>query len=64
MEQKVFTAEEWYEIGNGFRREGRFGDAINAYRKSAELNPDGPAMTAIEILNDILDYRNTDLINP
>lgn len=61
-EQK--TALYWYEEGNRLRQAGDFGGAINAYKKSCEIDPESPAATVITILNDILAYRNTDLINP
>lgn len=64
MDDKRLTATQWYEIGNEFRKRGDFGEAINAYGKSKELDPNGPATVAIEIIQDILAYRNTDLINP
>ena len=63
MEQEK-TAQQWYEIGNKFRKKGIFGEAINAYNKSVMLDPNSPAKVSIEILNEILAYRNTDLINP
>lgn len=64
MENKELTAQEWYQKGNELRQRGEFGEAINAYRRSCELDPKSPAAAAIVLLNDILDYRNTDLINP
>ncbi len=58
------TSNDWYIKGNELRKAGLFGEAINAYRKACELDPESPAGAVIEIINDILDYRNTDLINP
>ena len=58
------TWEGWYELGTKLRREQRFGDAINAYEKSRELNPEGPAGAAIETVYNILRFVNKDLMNP
>ena len=54
----------YYLRGNIYRKMNLFGDALNDYHKALELNPQSPASVAIEILNDILEYRNTDLLNP
>ena len=40
------------------------GDAINAYNKAKMIDPTGPAATAIEAIYEILNYRNTDMMNP
>ena len=64
MEKENMTAKDWFEKGNEYRQQGLFGEAINAYKKSQELDPDGPAGTVIDLVNSILAYRNTDLINP
>ena len=54
----------YYLRGNIYRKMNLFGDALNDYHKALELNPQSPAIVAIEILNDILEYRNMDLLNP
>ncbi|HUW05040.1 MAG TPA: tetratricopeptide repeat protein [Williamwhitmania sp.] len=57
--------EAYYILGNIARRETNFGHAINCYTKALEINPENTsAISAIEMLNEILAYRNTDLINP
>ncbi len=54
-----------YLLGNIARREGKFAQAINFYGKALEVNPENKAAeSGIEMLNEILAYRNTDLINP
>ncbi len=37
---------------------------MNEYLQAVELEPDGPAATALEMLRQIMDYRNTDMLNP
>ncbi|MDR1553611.1 MAG: tetratricopeptide repeat protein [Prevotellaceae bacterium] len=54
----------YYFRGNIYRKMNLFGDALNDYYKALELNPQSEAAIAIEILNEILDFRNTDLLNP
>ncbi len=38
--------------------------AINDYLAAIRLNPESKAKEALRAANEILDYRNTDLINP
>ncbi|MDR0420084.1 MAG: tetratricopeptide repeat protein [Prevotellaceae bacterium] len=54
----------YYLRGNIYRKMNMFGDALNDYHKALELNPQSQAAIAIEILNEILAFRNTDLLNP
>ncbi|MDR2064106.1 MAG: tetratricopeptide repeat protein [Prevotellaceae bacterium] len=54
----------YYLRGNIYRKMNLFGDALNDYRKALELNSQSRAAVAIEILNEILEFRNTDLLNP
>ncbi len=58
------TAHEWYVLGNERRRHGDFAAAINCYMQAVELDADSPAATAMQMLQDILNYRNTDMLNP
>ncbi|MDR2127096.1 MAG: hypothetical protein LBP63_09740 [Prevotellaceae bacterium] len=54
----------YYLRGNIYRKMNLFGDALNDYYKALEYNPQSEAAVAIEILNEILEFRNTDLLNP
>jgi cytochrome c-type biogenesis protein CcmH/NrfG len=54
----------YYLRGNIYRKMNLFGDALNDYHRALELNPQSEAAIAIEILNEILAFRNTDLLNP
>lgn len=58
-DDKAYTARGLRHWGAGKRSL-----AINDYLKAIQLNPDSPAKEALKAANDILDYRNTDLINP
>lgn len=64
LEREPGNAHAWYLLGGIYRRQQLWGDAINAYNKAKMIDPDGPAATAIESIYEILNYRNTDLMNP
>ena len=54
----------WYLLGNLYRRQQLWGDAINALNKAKLLDPDGPADAAIESIYNIIRFVNKDLMNP
>ncbi len=58
------TAEEYYKLGNTFRKEGNWQEAINHYIMAIELDPQSPAVEAKRMLDDILDYYCKDMYNP
>jgi cytochrome c-type biogenesis protein CcmH/NrfG len=57
-------AQGWYLLGNLYRRQQLWGDAINALGRAKMLDPDGPADAAIDSIYDILRFVNKDLMNP
>ena len=54
----------WYLLGNLYRRQQLWGDAINNLNKAKLLDPDGPADAAIESIYNIIRFVNKDLMNP
>ena len=54
----------WYLLGNLYRRQELWGEAINHLNKAKMLDPDGPADAAIESIYDIIRFVNKDLMNP
>lgn len=50
--------------GNAYRKRDNWKMAISDYCKAADINPDGPAAAAYRAAIEILEYRNTDLLNP
>lgn len=58
------TAEEFYAIGNDYRRHGNWQEAINNYIEAIRLDPDSPAVEAKQMLDDILEYYCNDIYNP
>lgn len=64
ISQNPLDDNAFYLRGNVYRKMNRFGDALNDYHKAVELNAQSPAAIAIEIINDIMDFRHVDLLNP
>ena len=58
------TAEEYYKLGNEYRKKGDWQMAINDYMESIALDPDSPAVQAKEMLDDILNFYHKDYYNP
>ncbi len=58
------NAETYYLEGKAHQQKQEWAEAINAYKKALELDPESPAKFALDYINDILDFRYTDLINP
>ncbi len=58
------TADEYYQLGNRYRKEGNWQMAINNYVSAIELDPSSPAVEAKQMLDDILDFYNKDAYNP
>ena len=58
------TADEYYKLGNESRRQGRYGEAMSYYMEAIELDPESPAVTARQMLEDIMNYYCKDMYNP
>ena len=58
------SPQGWYMLGNLYRRQQLWGDAINALNRAKLLDPDGPADAAIESIYNIIRFVNKDLMNP
>lgn len=58
------TAEDFYIIGNDFRRQGNWQEALNNYIEAIKLDPDSPAVEAKRMLDEILGYYCKDMYNP
>ena len=57
------TAEEYYQKGNEYRRQGNWQEAINHYMEAIALDPESPAVQAKEMLDDILNFYHKDYYN-
>ena len=58
------TAQEYYEQGNAYRRQGLWHEAINCYIQAIALYPDSPAVEAKRMLDDIMAFYHKDAYNP
>ena len=58
------TAEEFYRLGNEFRKKGDWQQALNNYMEAIALDPKSPAVEAKKMLEDILDFYHKDAYNP
>ncbi len=50
-------------LGNAYRKEENWEEAIGCYLEAMELNPDSPAAVSYRMAIDILEFRNKDLFN-
>ena len=63
------TPEELYSLGVEYRKNKRFGDAINAFRAAAAA-PDATdeiikkSLASVELMQEINGFVNVDLMNP
>ena len=64
LEAEPRNAYGWYLLGGIYRRQQLWGEAINAYNQAKMIDPDGPAAVAIESIYELLNFRNTDMLNP
>ncbi|MEG0518191.1 MAG: tetratricopeptide repeat protein [Bacteroidales bacterium] len=64
LEKEPENSYAWYLLGGIYRKQQLWGEAINAYNKAKMIDPEGPAATAIESIYEILNFTNTDLMNP
>lgn len=55
--------EAYYLLGNAYRKQGNWQQALNNYRYAVDINPDSPAGEARRMVNDILDFYNKDMYN-
>lgn len=58
------TAQEWYNKGNEHRRRGDYAEALSCYNEAIALDPDSPAMTAKQMLDEQFAFYYKDLYNP
>ena len=58
------TAEEYYRLGNEYRKQGNWQMALNNYLEAIALDPESPAVEAKKMLDDILNFYHKDYYNP
>lgn len=57
-------ALRFYQLGNDLRRRGDYQAAMNAYMEAIALDPDSPAVEALCMLQDIMNFYHKDSYNP
>ena len=57
-------AEEYYQQGNAWRKQGDFKRALDSYMEAIALDPESPAVAAKEMLDDIMNFYCKDYYNP
>nr|WP_308534890.1 tetratricopeptide repeat protein [uncultured Prevotella sp.] len=58
------TAEEYFKIGNEYRKRGDFMNAMNQYMEAIAIDPNSPAVEAKRMLEDIFNFYHKDAYNP
>lgn len=58
------TADQFYQKGNEYRRQGQFDEAMNCYLEAIALDPNSPAVEAKQMLDDIMNFYCKDYYNP
>ena len=53
----------YYLLGNAWRKKGNWQMAMNNYLEAVNLNPESPAVQALEIAEEILAFYNKDMYN-
>ncbi len=58
------TAEDYYKLGNEYRRKGDWKQAIDNYLEAIALDPESPAVEAKQMLDDMFAFYCKDMYNP
>lgn len=54
----------YYERGKLYWKAGMRAEAITDFNQAVSINADSPAADYLKMVNEILDFYNTDLYNP
>jgi lipopolysaccharide biosynthesis regulator YciM len=60
----IELAQQHCERGKQFWANGERGKAITEYNTALSLDPNSPAKTALEIINQIMDFFDPNQLNP
>ena len=63
-EESVDESRRLYLLGNEYRRQGNYQEAMNHYMEAIALDPESPAVHARQMLEDIYNYYCKDMYNP
>ena len=53
-----------YQRGKLYWKAGKRAEAITDFNSAKAINPESPAVEYLNMVNDIMDFYNTDLYNP
>lgn len=53
-----------YLLGNAYRKQGDFPQALNCYLEAMSINPESPAVEAHHMLMSIIEFYHKDYYNP
>ena len=56
--------EAYYLRGALYKQLGKWGESLSDLNKAIAINPESPAVILRQLLQDIVDFRYTDLLNP
>lgn len=62
--EKYPADEIYYLLGNAYRKQQNWQQAINNYSVAVSINPESPAREARTMILDILNFYHKDLYNP
>lgn len=55
--------EPYYLLGNAYRKKGDWQQALNNYLEAIDRNPQSPAVSARDMIMNILNFYNKDMYN-
>lgn len=58
------TSELYYQRGRLLWKLGRKTEAMSDYGRAIELDPESPAVAALQMAREVMDFYNRDLYNP
>lgn len=64
IEENAINALWWYLRGKTYWRMQKYADAISDYEEAVHLDPHSPAVHALEMARDVMNFYNPDLLNP
>ncbi len=64
IEEDSGNALWWYLRGKAYWRTERYTEAISDYEEATHLDPNSPAVHALEMARDVMNFYNPDLLNP
>ena len=57
---RTSTMNPYYLLGNAYRKMGNWQQALNNYLEAIERNPESPAVSARDMIMNILNFYNKD----